>query len=99
MKKFGLCAALVGALVFAMAPTAFADQTFDCGMGRTLSLTGANSLWPPNHKYHDYTARAVVNPMDMAADLVTAIPSDEPVVGPGSGGPNHANDANPFMAH
>jgi hypothetical protein len=99
MKKLGLGAALVGALAFALpTATALADQSHDCGMGRSITLTGANTLWPPNHKYHDYTVTAIGNAMDFHTDLMTAITSNEPDIGIGSGGPQHANDANPAMA-
>jgi len=99
MKRLSICAALVGVMVFAAAPTsALADQTHDCGNGRSITLTGSNTLWPPNHKYHDYTVTAIGTAMDVHTDLMTAITSDEPDVGIGSGGPTHDQDANPFMA-
>ena len=78
--------------------TAMADQSFDCGNGRSISLTGANTLWPPNHKYHDYTVTATGNSLDTDANLMSMVTSNEPDVGLGSGGPQHANDANPPAA-
>src|SRR3954468_20241745 len=84
--------AMVGALVFAAAPTAFANQSQTCDMGRSITLTGANSLWPPNHKYHPYTVSALGNPMDTHADVMTTVGSDEPDVGVGAGGPQHDQD-------
>jgi hypothetical protein len=74
-----------------------ADQAQDCGNGRSITLTGSNSLWPPNHKYHDYTVTATGNALDQHTDLATAITSNEPDVGVGAGGPQHDQDANPFM--
>jgi hypothetical protein len=98
MKRLALSAAVIGVL-FALAPAAaLADQSHDCGMGRSITLTGSNTLWPPNHKYHDYTVTAIGTAMDMHTDLMTGIVSDEPDVGVGAGGPKHNNDANPFMA-
>src|SRR3954468_21009436 len=98
MKRISKCAALVAALALAAPSAALADQSHDCGMGRSITLTGSNTLWPPNHKYHDYTVTAIGTAMDAQTDLMTAIPSDEPDVGIGSGGPTHDQDANPFMA-
>jgi len=89
---------LVAIAALGLPGTALADQSHDCGSGRTISLTGANTLWPPNHKYHDYTVTATGTALDMRTDLMTAITSNEPDVGIGSGGPTHAQDANPFMA-
>ena len=98
MKRFSICAALVAVLALAVAPSAFADQDFTCSNGRSVGLDGSNSLWPPNHKYHDYTAWGQGTAMDMNARVMTAITSDEPDVGLGSGGPKHAEDAKPAMA-
>src|SRR3954465_14751267 len=98
MKRISKCAALVAALALVAPSAALANQSHDCGMGRSITLTGSNSLWPPNHKYHDYTVTAIGTAMDMHTDLMTGITSDEPDVGVGSGGPKHDNDANPFMA-
>jgi len=96
LKKTLLGLIAVGAL--AVPSAALADQSKDCGSGRSISLTGANTLWPPNHKYHDYTVTATGTAMDFQTDLMTAVTSNEPDVGIGSGGPQHANDANPAMA-
>src|SRR4051794_16748092 len=89
---------LVAVTALALPASAFADQSFDCGSGRSLTLTGSNTLWPPNHKYHNYTVTAIGNSLDQNVDLSSTVTSNEPDVGIGSGGPNHANDANPFTA-
>src|SRR3954451_22965303 len=89
---------LAAAASLVVPATAMADQSFDCGSGRSITLTGANTLWPPNHKYHDYTVTAQGTALDFQTDLMTAITSNEPDVGIGAGGPQHANDANPATA-
>jgi hypothetical protein len=88
---------LAAVAALALPSAAMADQSHDCGMGRSITLTGANTLWPPNHKYHDYTVTAIGSALDFHTDLMTAITSNEPDIGIGSGGPQHANDANPAM--
>lgn len=89
---------LVAVAALAVPASALADQSFDCGSGRSLTLQGANTLWPPNHKYHDYTVSAIGNALDQNVDLSSTVTSNEPDVGLGSGGPQHAMDANPFTA-
>src|SRR3954469_22571697 len=98
MKRISKCAALVAALAVVAPSAALANQSHYCGMGRSITLTGANSLWPPNHKYHPYTVTAIGTALDFQTDLMTAITSNEPDVGIGAGGPQHANDANPAAA-
>src|SRR4051794_4206872 len=89
---------LVAVAVLAVPGAAFANQSHDCGNGRSITLTGSNSLWPPNHKYHPYTVTAIGNSTDLSTDMSTMITSNEPDVGIGAGGPQHAQDANPFVA-
>jgi len=72
-------------------------QSYDCGMGRSVTLTGSQYLWPPNHKFRPYTVTATGNALDTGAALTSTVTNDELDL-TGDGGPQHANYASPNPA-
>jgi hypothetical protein len=85
MKKV-LAGVTAGVLSLALAPAALADspsstQTHDCMFG-TITFTGAQALWPPNHKFRPYNVTAVsdLGDLDNVA-LESVITNDEVVDG------------------
>jgi hypothetical protein len=64
----------------ASADSAKKSQSVDC-TGGTITFNGSDTLWPPNHKFRDYS---VVATPDVAQDYVTltsTITNDEVVDG------------------
>jgi hypothetical protein len=102
MKRIAALFVLAGLAVVGTA-VASADSgnpngdTRDCGNGNSIKLTGPTSLWPPNHKYRTETITATGG-RPLTVTLNTTVTSNEPDVGLGSGGPQHALDANPPAA-
>jgi hypothetical protein len=87
----------------ALPATALADsnpnhvQSHDCGNDRSISLTGSQTLWPPNHKFRPYTVTATGNALDSGATVESTVTHDE--IGlTGDGGPRHADFASPNPA-
>lgn len=76
---------LVVVAALAVPSAAFADsakksQTADCD-GGTITFTGASTLWPPNHKFRDYSITATPDfPMDMVS-LTSTVSNDEVIDG------------------
>jgi len=96
---------LVAMSALAVPATALADsnpnavQTHQCGDGmHSLSLTGSQTLWPPNHKFRYYTVSANSNAVDTDVSLMSTVTANELTAGPGAGGPNHADFASPNPA-
>jgi hypothetical protein len=66
-------------------------QVQDCGNGHSVSLTGPEVLFPPNHKMVNESATASgTNPTDLESSL-TITPTVQDVAG-GDGGPTHDPD-------
>ena len=98
---------LAAAALLVLVPSAFADspsgtQTYDCGMGNTISFTGSPTLWPPNHKYRTYT---IVAKSSSSMDMVTldsTVTNDEVVDGEELNGSGNTTDdvkPNPASDH
>ena len=95
MHKTLLGLAAVAAL--AVPASAFADQAQSCdAFGHSITLTGSNTLWPPNHKYHSYTVTALGTEVPEHVMLDSMVTSSQPDLAPGSG--HTINDADPAHA-
>src|SRR3954470_22525776 len=77
---------LTACAFLALAPTAFADspkstQTYDCNGLGTIAFTGSPTLWPPNHKFRDYSITATSTvPVDQVT-LDSAVANSDVVDG------------------
>ena len=70
--------------------TSSGTQAADCGNNRSVSLTGPEVLWPPNHKFVDESSTATGNSSDTSV-MLTITPDPQDVSG-GDGGTNHDPD-------
>jgi hypothetical protein len=98
-KRVTLGIALVAAVGFAIPSLASNNgttksssgtQTQDCGNGHSVSLTGPQVLWPPNHKMVNESATATGSSTDLNVTL-TITPTAQDLSG-GDGGPRHDPD-------
>src|SRR4051794_16758587 len=67
-----------------------ATQTQDCSNGHSVSLTGPQVLFPPNHKMVNESATATGSSTDVESSL-TLMPQVQDISG-GDGGPTHDPD-------
>jgi hypothetical protein len=82
------------------------SQTHECEMngvptGDTITYSGPDEIWPPNHKYRNLTITAENGGADLDTQLSTSGNHDEVVEGAemnGSGGTPLATDVNPPAA-
>jgi hypothetical protein len=56
-------------------------QSFDCGDGDVVTISGDPVLWPPNHKYSDYDVVATADEEGESILLGTGVTHDEYVGG------------------
>ena len=99
-KRLALGAAAIAALGIAIPSFASNNGTTkdssgtqvpDCGNGHSVSLTGPEVLFPPNHKFVNESATATgSNPTDVQSSL-TITPQVQDIAG-GDGGPTHDPD-------
>jgi len=99
-KRLALGAAAIAALGIAIpsfasnngtTKSSSGTQVQDCGNGHTVSLTGPEVLFPPNHKFVNESATATgSNPTDLQSSL-TITPQVQDIAG-GDGGPTHDPD-------
>jgi hypothetical protein len=93
---------LVATAVLTLPATALAGSAnppVSC-TGGTISFSGADTLWPPNHKFHDYSVTATPTFAGDMVDLMSTISNDEVIDGTelnGSG--NTAVDATNNPGH
>lgn len=104
MKTKTLMGLVAGAALIvpsaAMADSGKTTQTVTC-TGGTIAFSGATTLWPPNHKFRDYTITATPTVSQDMVTLTSTITDNEVIDGQElNGAGNTAIDEknNPAMA-